>query len=56
MESYPPPIRILAPGMVYRRDAYDATHTPAFFQLEGLAIDEGITFVDLKATLAEFAL
>jgi len=55
MEKYRPPIRILAPGMVYRRDSYDATHTPAFAQLEGLAVDEGITFVDLKATLAEFA-
>jgi hypothetical protein len=51
----PPPIRILAPGMVYRRDTYDATHAPAFLQLEGLVVDEGITFVDLKATLAEFA-
>ena len=55
MEQYKPPIRILAPGIVYRRDAYDATHTPAFMQLEGLVVDEGITFVDLKATLAEFA-
>jgi phenylalanyl-tRNA synthetase alpha chain len=53
--SYPPPIRILAPGMVYRRDTYDATHAPAFLQLEGLVVDEGVTFVDLKATLAEFA-
>ena len=55
MEKYQPPIRILAPGMVYRRDTYDATHTPAFAQIEGLVVDEGITFVDLKATLAEFA-
>ncbi|MDT8340653.1 MAG: phenylalanine--tRNA ligase subunit alpha [Longimicrobiales bacterium] len=55
MERYRPPIRILAPGWVYRRDTYDATHTPAFLQLEGLAVDEGITFVDFKATLAEFA-
>jgi len=55
LEKHPPPVRILAPGMVYRRDSYDATHTPAFMQLEGLAVDEGITFVDLKATLAEFA-
>ncbi len=55
LERYEPPIRILAPGMVYRRDSYDATHTPAFAQLEGLAVDEGITFVDLKATLGEFA-
>jgi len=55
MEHHEPPIRILAPGMVYRRDTYDATHTPAFAQIEGLVVDEGITFVDFKATLAEFA-
>ncbi len=55
LEQYEPPIRILAPGMVYRRDTFDATHTPAFAQLEGLVVDEGVTFVDLKATLAEFA-
>ena len=55
MERYPPPIRIVAPGMVYRRDTYDATHTPAFAQIEGLVVDEGVTFVDFKATLAEFA-
>jgi len=55
MEAYEPPIRVLAPGWVYRRDAYDATHTPAFLQIEGLVVDEGVTFVDLKATLAEFA-
>lgn len=55
MEAYEPPIRIIAPGWVYRRDTYDATHTPAFQQIEGLVVDEGITFVDFKATLAEFA-
>ena len=55
MEKHEPPIRILAPGMVYRRDSYDATHTPAFAQIEGLVVDEGITFIDFKATLAEFA-
>ena len=55
MEKHEPPIRILAPGMVYRRDSYDATHTPAFAQIEGLVVDEGISFVDFKATLAEFA-
>ena len=55
MEQYDPPIRILAPGIVYRRDTLDSTHTPAFAQIEGLVIDEGITFVDFKATLAEFA-
>ncbi|SVD80009.1 uncharacterized protein METZ01_LOCUS432863, partial [marine metagenome] len=55
MEAYHPPIRVIAPGWVYRRDTYDATHTPAFLQVEGLVVDEGVTFVDLKATLAEFA-
>jgi len=55
MQRYAPPIRVLAPGQVYRRDFFDATHAPAFMQLEGLAVDEGISFVDLKATLAEFA-
>jgi phenylalanyl-tRNA synthetase alpha chain len=55
MEAYEPPIRIIAPGWVYRRDTYDATHTPAFMQIEGLVVDEGVTFVDFKATLAEFA-
>jgi phenylalanyl-tRNA synthetase alpha chain len=55
MQTYQPPIRIVAPGMCYRRDPFDASHAPAFEQLEGLAVDEGITFVDLKATLAEFA-
>lgn len=55
METHEPPIRIIAPGWVYRRDTYDATHTPAFMQVEGLVIDEGVTFVDFKATLAEFA-
>jgi phenylalanyl-tRNA synthetase alpha chain len=55
MEKHHPPIRIIAPGWVYRRDTYDATHTPAFLQIEGLVVDEGVTFVDFKATLAEFA-
>ena len=55
MQAYAPPIRILAPGNVYRRDFFDATHAPVFSQLEGLAIDEGISFADLKATLSHFA-
>ncbi|HEX9886610.1 MAG TPA: phenylalanine--tRNA ligase subunit alpha [Longimicrobiales bacterium] len=55
LEAYRPPVRIIAPGWVYRRDTYDATHTPAFLQIEGLVVDEGVTFVDFKATLAEFA-
>ena len=55
LQRYPPPIRILAPGNVYRRDFFDATHSPMFAQIEGLAVDEGITFADLKATLTHFA-
>lgn len=55
LQQYAPPVRVLAPGQVYRRDFFDATHAPAFMQLEGLAVDEGVSFVDLKATLAEFA-
>jgi phenylalanyl-tRNA synthetase alpha chain len=55
MERHEPPIRVIAPGWVYRRDTYDATHTPAFAQIEGLVVDEGVTFVDFKATLAEFS-
>ncbi len=55
LQSYPPPIRILAPGNVYRRDFFDASHAPMFTQIEGLAVDEGISFVDLKATLTRFA-
>ena len=51
LQSYPPPIRMLAPGNVYRRDFFDASHAPMFAQIEGLAVDEGISFVDLKATL-----
>jgi phenylalanyl-tRNA synthetase alpha chain len=55
LQRYAPPIRILAPGTVFRRDPFDASHAPAFAQLEGLAVDEGISFVDLKATLTLFA-
>ncbi len=55
MQAYAPPIRVLAPGTVYRRDFFDATHAPAFAQIEGLAVDEGISFADLKATLTRFA-
>ncbi len=51
MESHPPPVRIVAPGRVYRRDTPDSTHSPMFHQLEGLAVDEDITFADLKGTL-----
>ena len=48
-------IRAVMPGWVYRNDPFDASHAPAFSQIEGLAIDEGISFVDLKATLVHFA-
>lgn len=48
------PIRMIAPGRVYRRDDYDASHSPMFTQVEGLVIDEGITFADLKGTLEFF--
>jgi len=51
METQKPPIRMIAPGMTYRRDEIDATHTPAFHQIEGLVIDKGITFGDLKGML-----
>jgi phenylalanyl-tRNA synthetase alpha chain len=51
----PPPVRVVIPGMVYRHDAFDASHSPAFSQIEALAVDEGISFVDLKATLTHFA-
>jgi phenylalanyl-tRNA synthetase alpha chain len=54
-KHHPNPIRIIAPGRVYRRDALDASHSPMFLQLEGLLVDEGITFGDLKGVLALFA-
>ncbi|HYT03263.1 MAG TPA: phenylalanine--tRNA ligase subunit alpha [Gemmatimonadales bacterium] len=55
LERYPPPIRVVIPGQVYRRDPFDASHSPVFEQIEGLAVDESITFVDFKATLSAFA-
>ncbi len=51
MERQPPPIRIVIPGKVHRNDAADATHSPIFHQVEGLCVDENITFSDLKGTL-----
>jgi phenylalanyl-tRNA synthetase alpha chain len=51
MEQQPPPIRLVIPGKVHRNDAADATHSPIFHQVEGLCVDEGITFADLKGTL-----
>jgi len=55
MEAHPPPVRVIAPGRVYRRDNFDATHTPMFTQVEGLVVDEGISLGDLKGTLNAFA-
>ncbi|MBQ7714180.1 MAG: phenylalanine--tRNA ligase subunit alpha [Oscillospiraceae bacterium] len=51
METRPLPIRMIAPGRVYRKDEVDATHSPMFHQIEGMAIDKGITMADLKGTL-----
>ncbi len=55
MEKLPPPVRIIAPGRVYRYEATDATHEWMFYQVEGLAVDKNITLADLKGTLFEFA-
>jgi len=55
MEQRKPPIRIIAPGKVYRSDAVDATHSPVFHQIEGMVIDKGVTMADLKGTLDAFA-
>lgn len=54
LESEDPPIRIIAPGRVYRRDALDATHSPIFHQIEALYVDKGVTMADLKGTLTAF--
>ena len=55
MEKGHLPIRMIAPGRVFRADEVDATHSPSFHQIEGLVVDKNITFSDLKGTLAEFA-
>ncbi len=55
MEKQEPPVRVVVPGRCYRRDTVDATHCHTFYQLEGLLVDEGITFADLKGTLQAFA-
>jgi phenylalanyl-tRNA synthetase alpha chain len=54
MLEHQPPVRILAPGMAFRRDPYDASHAPAFEQIEGLAVDEGIDFVEFRAAIDFF--
>ena len=55
MEKQKPPIKMISPGKVYRSDSVDATHSPIFYQMEGLVVDKGITFADLKGTLELFA-
>jgi phenylalanyl-tRNA synthetase alpha chain len=55
MEKQPPPVRMIAPGRCYRRDTPDATHSPVFHQVEGLCVDEGVTFADLKGVILTFA-
>lgn len=54
MLEHEPPIRVLVPGLVYRRDAWDASHAPAFEQIEGLAVDEGIDFIEFRAAIDYF--
>lgn len=54
MEQKKPPIRVIAPGRVYRSDSVDATHSPVFHQIEGLVVDKGVTMADLKGTLETF--
>lgn len=55
MEKQEPPIKMISPGKVYRADSVDPTHSPIFYQMEGLVIDKGVTFADLKGTLELFA-
>ncbi len=55
MENSKPPIRVIAPGRVYRRDTPDATHSPFFHQVEGLVVDEAVSFADLKGMIEAFA-
>ncbi len=55
MMAHPPPVHVVVPGRAFRQDAVDATHSPVFHQMEGLAVDEGVNFAHLKGTLAHFA-
>lgn len=55
MEKSQPPVRMIAPGRCFRRDTPDATHSPVFHQVEGLCVDEGVSFADLKGTILTFA-
>jgi phenylalanyl-tRNA synthetase alpha chain len=55
MEATQPPVRVVVPGRCYRHEAVDASHEAMFYQIEGLAVDEGLTMTDLKGVLTEFA-
>ena len=54
MEAFAPPVRVVVPGLAYRRDSFDPSHAPAFEQIEGLAVDEGVDFVEFRAAIQHF--
>ncbi len=54
MEAHEPPVRVLVPGLAYRRDSFDPSHAPAFEQIEGLAVDEGIDFIEFRSSIQHF--
>jgi len=54
MQTHAPPVRVLVPGLAYRRDSFDPSHAPAFEQIEGLAVDEGIDFIEFRSTIELF--
>ena len=54
MEAYAPPVRVVVPGLAYRRDSFDPSHAPAFEQIEGLAVDEGVDFAEFRAAIEHF--
>ncbi|MFV1986674.1 MAG: phenylalanine--tRNA ligase subunit alpha [Gemmatimonadota bacterium] len=54
MEEHRPPVRVLVPGLAYRRDSFDPSHAPAFEQIEGLAVDEGIDFIEFRSSIEHF--
>ena len=54
MEVFEPPVRVMVPGLAYRRDSFDPSHAPAFEQIEGLAVDEGVDFVEFRAAIQHF--
>ena len=54
MEAFEPPVRVVVPGLAYRRDSFDPSHAPAFEQIEGLAVDEGVDFVEFRSSIEHF--